>query len=143
MGGSVSVIIPSYNYAHFLPDCVGSVLSQKNVDVEVLILDDCSTDETPDVAARLATDPRVSFRRHEQNMGHLATYNEGLEWATRDYTSLLSADDLLVPGALRRAAELMDAKAEVGMVYGHSVYFQTNDDLPPARVGASRLPAGG
>ena len=96
---SVSVIIPCYNYASFLPACLESVLSQ-GVDVAVLIIDDCSTDDTPTVGAALAADPRVTFRRHEQNIRHIATYNEGLDWANGDFTVLLSADDLLTPGAL-------------------------------------------
>src|SRR5262245_8631151 len=95
---TVSVIIPCYNYAEFLPRCVESILDQPGVDVSVLVIDDCSSDDTPEVAARLAAqDPRVSVRRHEVNRGHIATYNEGLEWASGDYIVLISADDLLTP----------------------------------------------
>lgn len=134
---SVSVIIPCYNYAHFLRGCVESVLSQPGVEIRVLVIDDASTDNTPEVGVSLATeDTRVQFRRHPVNRGHIATYNEGLEWADGDYTVLLSADDLLAPGALERAARLMDAHASVGMVYGGFVEFQTQQQLPPARAGA-------
>ena len=63
------------------------------VDVRVLIIDDASTDDTPEVAAALAAeDARVEFRRHAVNRGHIATYNEGLEWIYRG----------LYPAALRR-----------------------------------------
>src|SRR6476620_6267283 len=58
MTRSVSVIVPCYNYAHYLTMCVESVLDQESVDVRVLVIDDCSTDETPVVGARLAADPR-------------------------------------------------------------------------------------
>src|SRR4051794_40019596 len=97
----VDVVIPCYKYAHFLPGCVGSVLAQDGVDVRVLVIDDCSPDDTAEVAAGLrAADPRVEFRRHAVNRGHIATYNEGLlEWAAGDYVLLLSADDMLTPGA--------------------------------------------
>jgi Glycosyl transferase family 2 len=135
VGSSVSVIIPCYNYGHYLERCVASVLTQIGVDVQVLIIDDCSDDDTPAIGAMLAHDPRVTFRRHQHNMRHLRTYNEGLEWATGDYTVLLSADDLLVHGALLRAASFMDAHPNVGMTYGRSIYFQSNDDLPRARSG--------
>ena len=72
------------------------------VDVRVLIIDDASTDDTPQVGQTLAsTDSRVQFRRHDANKGHIATYNEGLlGWAAARYSLLLSADDALVPGAL-------------------------------------------
>jgi len=101
----VDVIIPCYKYARYLAACVESVLTQDGVDVRALVIDDASPDETPSVAARLtAQDPRVEYRRHTANRGHIATYNEGLlEWADGDYCVLMSADDRLTPGALRRA----------------------------------------
>lgn len=108
-----------------------SVLDQPGVDVRVLVIDDTSTDDTPEVMAELTEDPRVEGRRHEVNQGHIATYNEGLlEWAKADYTVLLSADDLLAPGALARAAEVFQAHPNVGMVYGRVVYYSDHDDLP-------------
>ncbi|HEX6346012.1 glycosyltransferase family 2 protein [Umezawaea sp.] len=129
---TVDVVIPCYNYAHFLPACVRSVLDQPGVDVRVLVIDDTSSDNTPEVVAELvAADPRVAGRRHEVNKGHIATYNEGLlEWASADYTVLLSADDLLAPGALARAAEVFERHPRVGMVYGRVVYYSDHDALP-------------
>ena len=133
---SVSVVVPSYNYAHYLEGCVQSVVSQPGVEVEVLIIDDCSQDDTPAVATRLAeNDSRITFRRHAQNRGHIATYNEGLQWASGDYTVVLSADDLLTDGALSRAVTVMDDQPDVGLVYGRSLYFVSNDELPIARSG--------
>jgi glycosyltransferase involved in cell wall biosynthesis len=128
----VDVIIPCYRYAHYLGACVESVLGQSHADLRVLILDDASPDHTPEVASALvARDPRVEYRRHEANRRHIATYNEGLDWASGDYALLLSADDELVPGALARAAALMDAHPEVGLVYGRQIHFST--ERPPAR----------
>src|SRR6266436_2977703 len=81
----VNVIVPCYNYGHYLRECVESVLSQEGVDVRVMIIDDCSPDNTPQVAAELMSrDSRIEYRRHEKNIGHIATYNEGLEWASGD-----------------------------------------------------------
>lgn len=135
---SVSVIVPSYNYAHLLPGCIDSVLSQPGVEVEVLIIDDCSADDTEEVGHMLARDPRVSYRRHSKNQGHIATYNEGLDWASAHYVTLISADDLLTPGALRRATEALDDYESAGFVYGRSVYFETDDALPPVRLGPAQ-----
>jgi len=126
----VDVIIPCYNYGHYLPGCVRSVLGQEGVDVRVLIIDDASPDGSGAVAEDLARqDVRVQARRHAVNRRHIATYNEGLDWAAGDYLLLLSADDLLAPGALRRAAQALDAHPEVGLVYGRQVLFS---DAPPA-----------
>ena len=116
----VDVVVPCYNYGRFLHQSVGSVLSQEGVDVRVLVIDDCSPDDTPQVGKHLAAiDPRVEYRRHEVNRGHIASYNEGLlEWASAEYSLLLSADDMLAPGALARATDLMERHPDIGMTYG-------------------------
>ena len=134
---SVDVVIPCYNYAKYLPGCIASVLSQEGVEVRALIIDDCSTDDTPIVGAALASgDSRVIYRRHAQNMRHIATYNEGLiDWATADYSLLLSADDLLAPGALRRATEVMEKHPDVHLAYGMALEF--SDDAQLANLPAA------
>src|SRR4051812_11331027 len=108
---TVSVVVPCYNYGRFLDVCVGNILDQEGVDVRVLIIDDASPDGSGEVARRLAAEhDRVEARVHEVNKSHIATYNEGLlEWADGDYSVLISADDLLAPGALKRATDVMEA----------------------------------
>lgn len=127
----VDIVVPSYNYAHLLPECLESLFGQEGVEVRALVLDDTSTDDTPAVAARLLSRyPGLEYRRHERNAGHIATYNEGLlGWAAAPYTLLLSADDLLAPGALRRAVEPMEQNAQIGMVCGIALLFETADDI--------------
>jgi|SRR5690348_14923213 len=134
---SVDVVIPCYKYGHYLRGCVDSVLSQPGVDVRVLIIDDCSPDNTAEVGKSLAvSDVRVSFRRHEVNRGHICTYNEGLlEWAAGDYCVLLSADDFLAPGALERAARIMDANEQVVMTFGSAVKVYSDGRTEPAEPG--------
>ncbi|WP_284581450.1 glycosyltransferase [Streptomyces sp. 2P-4] len=134
---TVSVVIPCYKYGHFLADCVRSVLDeQPGVDVRVLIIDDASPDDSAETARALAAgDPRIEVHVHEQNKGHIATYNEGLlEWADGDYVALLSADDRLVPGALARASALLDAHPEAGFAYGRPLRFRHGGPLPHART---------
>ncbi|HUK70325.1 MAG TPA: glycosyltransferase [Streptosporangiaceae bacterium] len=134
---SVSVVIPCYKYGHFLPDAISSALTdQPGVDVRVLVIDDASADGSAEVARRIAaSDARVQVTEHVTNRGHIATYNEGLlDWADGDYTVLLSADDRLTPGALRRAADLLDAHPGAGFAYGHPVRFQDGTRLPAART---------
>jgi hypothetical protein len=127
---TVSVVIPCYKYAHYLRGCVRSVLEQPGVDVRALIIDDCSPDNTREVGAALARDDaRVNFRRHETNCGHIATYNEGIEWADGDYFLLLSADDLATPGALTRAVAVMDAHPKVCMTHGR--FFRLKNESVP------------
>jgi glycosyltransferase involved in cell wall biosynthesis len=124
----VSVVVPCYNYGHYLTDAVGSVLGQ-GVPVEIIIVDDCSTDDSAQVATRLAErHPEVHLVRNEHNLGHIATYNRGLAMVTGEYVVLLSADDMLAPGAFRRAVSLFDRYPAVGLVYGYAEPFS---DTPP------------
>jgi hypothetical protein len=126
---SVSVVIPCYNYGRYLPGAVASALEQPGVDVDVIIVDDASTDGSEDVALGLAAaDPRVRAVIHETNMRHIATYNDGLSRAEGTYVVLLSADDLLAPGSLQRSTALMEAHPDVGLVYGYAPDFT---DSPP------------
>lgn len=132
---TVDVIVPCYRYAHYLRDCVVSVLSQTDVNVRVLIIDDASPDNTAEVAADLVKeDTRVIFRRHNFNQGHIATYNEGIDWASSaDYLLLLSADDYLLPGALSRAVTLMDCHPEVGFTFGKAlILYEHSNEKPRA-----------
>ena len=130
---SVSVVIPCYNYGRFLEEAVTSVLDdQEGVDVRVLIIDDASPDDSAEVARKIAArDPRVEVAVHAANRGNIATFNEGLlEWADGDYCVLMSADDRLTPGALRRARDLLDANPSVGFVYGHPLWIMHGAPLP-------------
>jgi glycosyltransferase involved in cell wall biosynthesis len=135
---SVSVVIPCYNYGSYLTQCVNSVLDQPGVRVDILIIDDASTDGSDQVVRRLgAQDKRIRTIIHAENQGNVATYNEGLTHVTGDYTVLISADDLLTPGCLARATALMEEYPSVGFAYGSPVIFR-DSELPPARTTAKR-----
>ena len=129
----VKVIVPCYEYAELLSGCVRSILEQPGVEVRALVVDDCSPDETPAVAERLlAADSRVEYHRNEVNLGLIRSVNRGLEWAADgDYVVVISADDLLAPGSLRRAVSVMEANPSVGLAYGRAVHFGPSGD-PPA-----------
>jgi glycosyltransferase involved in cell wall biosynthesis len=130
--GTIDVVIPCYKYGRYLRRCVESVVQQRDVNVRVLIVDDASPDDSAEVGAALAAEyPQVEFRRHVTNAGHIATYNEGLiGWSESGYCMLLSADDLLAPGALARAVRIMERNPEIGMVYGRAIHFYDPSQLP-------------
>ena len=132
---TVDIVIPCYNYGRFLEGCVNSVLSQSISDIRVLIIDDASSDGSQAVGQALAaSDARVSFIAHPQNLGHIATYNEGIDWLESDYFLLLSADDLLVPHALERASVIMDENPDVVLTHGAGIAWCDNTPFP-AEVG--------
>lgn len=130
---SVSVVIPNYNYAHYLREAVESALSQADVNVEVVIVDNASTDGSAEIAALLSeADSRVRSVLRETNQGQVANFNEALSYARGDYVVLLCADDLLAPGSLARGTALLDARPDVAFVYGHAPHFSGR--VPEARV---------
>src|ERR1700760_1794231 len=133
---TVDVVIPCYKYGRYLRACVESVVGQRDVNVRIIILDDASPDDTAEVGASLAAEySQVEFRRHATNAGHIATYNEGLiGWSESAYCMLLSADDLLAPGALIRAVDIMERDPSVGMVYGQAIHFYNENELPTGEV---------
>jgi glycosyltransferase involved in cell wall biosynthesis len=122
----VSVVIPTFNYGHFLAQSVPSVLTQEGVEVEVVVVDDCSTDDTAEVARALAAaDPRVVFVGNTVNHGPCVAFNDGLAIASGEFVVRLDADDLLTTGSLRRSVQLFDHFPEVGLVYGHPRHFHS------------------
>jgi len=129
---TVSVVVPCYNYREYLPDAVASALDQDGLDVNVLVVDDASTDDSAEVAHALAAaDPRVDVLVHEENAGHIRTYNDGLAKAAGDYVVLLSADDVLARNALTRAVALMEHHPTVGLVYGYARSFTGRPEPVP------------
>lgn len=132
---TVSVVITCFNYARFLTDAVTSALSQSNVEVDVVIVDDCSADDSVAVAQQLcAADRRVRLIRHGVNRGPVEAFNTGLAQATGEYLVRLDADDLLTPGSVARAVQLAQRYPSVGLIYGHPVHFIDGRERPVARL---------
>jgi hypothetical protein len=132
----VSVVVPHFNYGQYLPTAVASALAQDGVDVEVIVVDDASTDGSLDVARAVArSDPRVTLVEHPRNLRHIRTYNDGLGRARGDYVVLLSADDALAPNALTRAAAVFEHDPGIGLVYGRVDSFE--QELPAYRPARS------
>jgi glycosyltransferase involved in cell wall biosynthesis len=135
----VDVVVPCYKYGCYLRQCVESILSQPDVDVRVLVIDDASPDDSAVVGAGLARmDSRVKFLSHEINRGHIATYNEGIDWVSAEYMLLISADDYLLPGALGRATSLLDEHTEVSFVFGRALQLHPDGTTEPFLTGIAR-----
>jgi glycosyltransferase involved in cell wall biosynthesis len=114
---TVSFIVPCYGLGHLLAECVTSILSQDYSDFEILIMDDCSPDNTPEVARSFA-DTRVVHVRNQPNLGHLRNYNKGIRMARGEYIWLISADDRLCRNyVLDRYVRLMSENPQVGYCF--------------------------
>jgi glycosyltransferase involved in cell wall biosynthesis len=115
----VSVIIPCYNQARFLPEAVASVVAQSSADWEILIVDDGSPDDTAAVAERLIAaypERRITLLR-QPNSGPGASRNTAIRRAQGLYILPLDADDTIAPTMLAETAAILDARPEVGFVY--------------------------
>lgn len=114
----VSVTVLNYNYARFLPHCLGSILQQSFRDFEVIVINDCSTDNSLEVIAPYLSDPRVRLINHEQNKGFVASLIEGMQESRGSYLSVISADDWVVsPHAFARQVEALEQHPRVVMAF--------------------------
>ena len=126
----VSVILPTYNRAAMLPSAVESVLSQTFQDWELIVIDDGSSDQTPDVVAKImARDLRIRSYR-QANSGLPATRAKGVELAVGEYIAFLDDDDSFAPDKLERQAAYLEAHSEMDLVYSHVETKGENCPLP-------------
>jgi glycosyltransferase involved in cell wall biosynthesis len=117
-GDLVSVVIPCYNQAHFLAEAIESVLSQSYTGFELIVVDDGSEDDTPEVARRCAAeDPRVRLVR-QRNRGLAGARNRGLAASRGEYVVFLDSDDRLVGGALEVGVRELEANPDCAFVSG-------------------------
>ncbi|MBI3344759.1 MAG: glycosyltransferase family 2 protein [Gammaproteobacteria bacterium] len=99
----VSICIPTYNGARYLESCLDSVLSQTYKDIEILLVDDGSTDATFEILERYAaSDQRIRLARNEQNRGLVDNWNHCIELAHGEWIKFVFQDDLIAPGCLER-----------------------------------------
>jgi glycosyltransferase involved in cell wall biosynthesis len=116
MAKRVSVIVPSYNHAPYLKECLDSALHQDYPYLEVIVIDDCSSDNSIEVAQTFA-DPRLQIRKNSKNLGAYATQNRAMSIATGDYIAVLNSDDIWQPGKLRKQVELFERNPDAGLCY--------------------------
>jgi len=113
----VTVLLPAYNSAAHLGEAIHSVLAQTHRDLELLVIDDGSTDATPQLMATI-TDPRVRYIRHERNRGLVAVLNEGLELARGAYVARMDGDDVMRPRRLAEQVRTLNEDPGVAVVAG-------------------------
>lgn len=113
----VSVLIPSFNYGRFIAYAVDSVLNQTYPNVEVVVTDNGSTDETMTVLARYTNDPRVRVFVNETNIGLVPNFNRGLRHARGEFIAWLSADDWFFPSHIATVAGIFERHPWVDVAY--------------------------
>lgn len=111
----ITVLLPVYNSGKFLQQALDSILAQTFTDLELLAIDDGSTDDSLAILRR-CEDPRIRVVAHEQNQGLIATLNEGLEMARGAYIARMDNDDVMLPERLAKQMDFLDADQDIAVV---------------------------
>ncbi len=113
---TLSIIIPNYNHGHCLPVAVHAILKQSAQPLEVIIIDDGSTDDSVEIIQKLAREhPVIKFHRNEKNIGVMDTVNRGIDFAQGDYLFFSAADDEILPGFLEKSLNILAQHREAGL----------------------------
>lgn len=138
----LSIIIPAYNCAQYLPSCIQQIVKAGLPDFEVILVDDGSTDNSADICDELSNQYARVRCMHQRNQGASAARNRGLEMAKGDYVLFLDADDTIEPERLSKLVRKLEAEPDVDMaIFGLSFdyYYRgiqyRSDELPPALSG--------
>jgi len=121
----VSVIIPAYNAAEYILDALESVFSQHYNNIEVIVVNDGSTDTTRDLVSSY---PKPIIFLDQENMGSAVARSKGIAAAHGKYIAFLDSDDLWLPGKLSSQVVFLEDNEEYGLVYSNWVTWKANDD---------------
>ena len=128
MSELVSIIMPSYNTARFIKETVESVLLQSYTNWELLIVDDCSTDDTDDVVAQLLGDSRIKYIKNSENSGAAESRNRALREAKGKWIAFLDSDDLWAPDKLEKQISFMK---DNGYHFSYTAYTEIDENSEP------------
>ena len=124
MNDLVSIITPSYNTARFIAETINCVLAQTYPNWEMIIVDDCSTDDTDAVVGSF-TDPRIRYLKNEKNSGAAVSRNRALREAKGKWIAFLDSDDLWEPEKLEKQISFMERN---GYHFSYTNYREIDDD---------------
>lgn len=114
----ISVILPVYNGEKYLKSSIESVLDQTFKDFELIIIDDCSTDASANIAKHyVALDSRISYERNDKNLKLPSSLNKGFSKAIGEYWTWTSCDNIYLPNALEKMLSVLSNNQDIGLVY--------------------------
>lgn len=124
----VTVLMPTYNVAPYVREAIDSVLQQTYHDFELLVIDDCSTDNTVEVVRNI-DDPRIHIIQNEKNVGLAENLNRGLSHITTEYVARMDGDDIAETFWLEREVAILDNHPDIGICSGGFERFGTVKSL--------------
>lgn len=127
---SFSIVVPAYNYGHFLGETLQSLRVQQRDDLQIIVVDDASTDNTAEEVARF--DGLVQYVRNESNLGAAGAWRKGIGLASGKYLIKLDADDQLLPGHLDAIERAFQANPEAAMVVSSVLLLEEDSGVTRA-----------
>lgn len=125
----VTVCLPTYNSGEFITQAIDSVLQQTFTDFELIISDDCSTDNTPEVIkSYLQKDSRIRYLKNSKNLGLFANWNQCLESADGEYITIFAQDDVMLPKNLEQKVKILDKYQNIGLVTSSIMVVDANNN---------------
>ncbi|MDR3476708.1 MAG: glycosyltransferase family 2 protein [Gammaproteobacteria bacterium] len=122
----IAIITPSYNQGQFIERTIQSVLNEKNVEIEYIVVDGASTDNTVDVLKQFGEKLRwVS----EPDRGQTHAVNKGIQMTSADIIGWLNSDDIFYPGAIQKAVAFFAANPKIDVIYGDANHIDVNDQV--------------
>ena len=128
MNNLVSIIMPSYNTGDFISETIESVLAQTYENWELIIVDDCSTDNTDEVVEKYLTDSRIEYFKNEKNSGAAVSRNRALREAKGKWIAFLDSDDLWEPTKLQKQIQFM---TDNGYHFSYTNYSEIDEKSEP------------
>ena len=129
----VSIVIPCYNHAEFVQDCIRSVIDQTYQNIELIIIDDGSKDNSVEKIRELFNQCKARFTRFEfryrPNLGLSATLNEALEWCQGKYYSAIASDDMMLVDKTKIQVHAIEKNQELLGVFGNVVLVDENKKI--------------
>lgn len=135
----VSVIVPTYNHAPYLKDCLDSLVAQSMQNFEIIIIDDASTDNTPEVIDRYAKifGERLNYVKLEKRVGRGGVRNHGLRSAKGEYITFLDSDDAYLPAKIEVQSKYLDEHPDAGGVSCRAFFVNNSLQEPEAETDES------
>ena len=128
MSGLVSIIMPSYNTGRFISETIESVLAQSYSNWELIIVDDCSKDNTDDVVNQYLADTRIHYIKNETNSGAAVSRNRALREAKGKWIAFLDSDDLWEPDKLKKQIAFME---DNNYHFSYTNYIEIDEESAP------------
>ena len=124
----VTVIVPCYNHQAYVKNCIYSILNQTYKNIQLIVLDDGSSDDSPQILAELAA-KHGFYYEHQHNMGLCRTLNKGISLTTGKYICLLASDDLMFLDRIEKQVMAMEFRPDVAVCAGNMINIDDNNDV--------------